>query len=182
MKYQLPAFRRQIRNMTSESRYFADLKIDCYLRIINKVCTVQEKTEDTIMTKKEKAIELHDKGFNCAQAVACAFAEKIGMPEETLFAACEGFGLGMGGMAATCGAVSGAVMLAGLKNSCKNLEQPSSKADTYKLTREITKTFLEKNGSLTCGELKGVTTGKVLRSCPDCIRDAVEIAEDILKL
>ena len=28
------------------------------------------------MTRKEKAIELHDKGFNCAQAVACAFAEE----------------------------------------------------------------------------------------------------------
>ena len=95
------------------------------------------------MTRKEKAIELHDKGFNCAQAVACAFAEETG---------------------------------------CKNLEQPASKADTYKLTREITKTFLEKNGSLTCGELKGTETGKVLRSCPDCIRDAVEIAESILEL
>ena len=69
------------------------------------------------MTKKEKAIELHDKGFNCAQAVACAFAEEIGVPEEVLFSACEGFGLGMGGMEATCGAVSGAIMLAGLKNS-----------------------------------------------------------------
>ena len=70
------------------------------------------------MTKQEKAIELHDRGCNCAQAVACAFAEEIGVPEETLFAAAEGFGLGMGGMEATCGAVSGAVMLAGFKNSC----------------------------------------------------------------
>ena len=40
------------------------------------------KTEDTSMTRKEKAIELHDKGFNCAQAVACAFAEETGIPEE----------------------------------------------------------------------------------------------------
>ncbi|WP_302438636.1 C-GCAxxG-C-C family protein, partial [Roseburia hominis] len=56
------------------------------------------------MTKQEKAIELHDRGCNCAQAVACAFAEEIGVPEETLFAAAEGFGLGMGGMEATCGA------------------------------------------------------------------------------
>ena len=133
-------------------------------------------------TKAEQAIAFHDKGYNCAQAVACSFCKEFGVDEEEMFRIAEGFGLGMGGMAATCGAVSGAVMLAGLKNSCKNLEQPSSKADTYKLTREITKTFLEKNGSLTCGELKGVTTGKVLRSCPDCIRDAVEIAEDILKL
>lgn len=58
------------------------------------------------MTKQEKAIELHDRGCNCAQAVACAFAEEIGVPEETLFAAAEGFGLGMGGMEGTCGAVS----------------------------------------------------------------------------
>ena len=82
-------------------------------------------------TKAEYATKLHENGCNCAQAVACAFADETGIPEETLFAACEGFGLGMGGMAATCGAVSGAVMLAGLKNSCKNLEQPASKADTY---------------------------------------------------
>ena len=78
------------------------------------------------MTRKEKAIELHDKGFNCAQAVACAFAEETGIPEETLFAACEGFGLGMGGMAATCGAVSGAVMLAGLKNGILNYRKYDS--------------------------------------------------------
>lgn len=132
------------------------------------------------MTKKEKAIELHDRGFNCAQAVACAFAEELGVPEETLFAAAEGFGLGMGGMSATCGAVSGAVLLAGLKNSSGDLKKELTKASTYKLTREITRAFREKNGTLVCGELKGVETGKVLRSCPDCIMDAVEIAEKVL--
>ena len=87
------------------------------------------------MTKQEKAIELHDRGCNCAQAVACAFAEEIGVPEETLFAAAEGFGLGMGGMEATCGAVSGAVMLAGFKNSCADPKNPKTKAATYQLTR-----------------------------------------------
>ena len=105
------------------------------------------------MTKQEKAIELHDRGCNCAQAVACAFAEEIGVPEETLFAAAEGFGLGMGGMEAT-----------------------------YQLTREITRQFAEKNHALVCKELKGVETGVVLRSCPDCIRDAVAIAEKVLSL
>lgn len=134
------------------------------------------------MTRKEKAIALHDKGFNCAQAVACSFAEDLGISEEVLFSACEGFGLGMGGMEATCGAVSGAVMVAGLKNSCGDLEKPVTKAATYQLTREITKKFAEQNGSLTCKELKGVETGKVLRSCPDCIMDAVEIAEKVLGL
>lgn len=134
------------------------------------------------MTKKEKAIELHDKGFNCAQAVACSFADELGVPMEVLFTACEGFGLGMGGMEATCGAVSGAVMAAGFKNSCGDIENPVTKASTYKLTREITRMFEEQNGTLTCKELKGVETGKVKRSCPDCIMDAVEIAEKVLGL
>lgn len=134
------------------------------------------------MTKKEKAIELHNKGFNCAQAVACSFAEEIGVPEEVLFSACEGFGLGMGGMEGTCGAVSGAVMLAGFKNSCGDPENPGTKASTYQLTREITREFKEKNGVLSCKDLKGVETGVVRRSCPDCITDAVEIAEKILGL
>ena len=132
------------------------------------------------MTRKEKAIALHDKGFNCAQAVACTFAEELGVPAEVLFSACEGFGLGMGGMEGTCGAVSGAVMVAGFKNSCGDTEHPTTKAATYQLTREITKMFEEQNGSLTCKELKGVETGKVLRSCPDCIMDAARIAEEVL--
>ena len=134
------------------------------------------------MTKKELAISLHDRGFNCAQSVACAFTEEIGVPEEVLFAANEGFGLGMGAMAGTCGAVSGAIMLAGFKNSCADPAQPRTKASTYKLAAEITRQFAEQNGSLTCREIKGVDTGKVLRSCPDCIMDAVEIAEKVLGL
>lgn len=130
--------------------------------------------------RQDLAISLHDRKFNCAQAVACSFCKELGVPEETLFKAGEGFGLGMGGMQCTCGAVSGAVMAAGFKNSDGNLASPATKADTYKLSREIARQFKEQNGSLVCEELKGVTTGTVLRSCPDCIRDAVAIAQDVL--
>lgn len=37
-------------------------------------------------------------------------------------------------------------------------------------------TFREKNGSTVCKELKGIESGKVLRSCPGCIEDMVRIA------
>lgn len=134
------------------------------------------------MNRKELAIAYHDKKFNCAQAVACSFAKDLGVDETTLFKACEGFGLGMGGMCATCGAVSGAVMAAGFQNSDGNLANPQTKADTYQLSREIVEQFIAKNGSAVCRELKGIDTGKVLRSCPDCIMDAVEIAEKILEI
>ncbi len=134
------------------------------------------------MTKKEEAIALHDKKYNCAQAVACAFAKEANVDMEVLFKACEGFGLGMGGTCGTCGAVSGAVMLAGFINSDGNLDDPKTKADTYKSSKEITSRFEEKNGSLVCKELKGIESGKVLRSCPGCIEDAVEIVQEVLKL
>lgn len=134
------------------------------------------------MTKKELAIALHDRKFNCCQAVACAFAQEIGVDVPTLFKAGEGFGLGMGGTEGTCGALSGAIMLAGFVNSDGNIDDPKTKASTYQLSKELVARFQEKNGSIKCADLKGIGTGKVLRSCPDCIVDAVELVEEVLKL
>lgn len=134
------------------------------------------------MDKKQLAIALHDQKYNCAQAVACAFAEEVGVDKEVLFRACEGFGLGMGGTQGTCGALSGAVMLAGFINSDGNLDAPSTKASTYQLSREILSKFAEKNHALCCHDLKGIDTGCVLRPCPDCITDAVKIVQEVLRL
>ena len=134
------------------------------------------------MTKKELAISLHDKNYNCCQAVACAFADEVGVETKELFRAGEGFGLGMGCTSCTCGAVSGAVMLAGYKNSDEDIENPKTKASTYQLSRKIVDKFITKNGSAICKELKGIETGRMLRSCPDCIMDAVDIVEDVLHL
>lgn len=131
-------------------------------------------------TRVEETIIRHDKGYNCAQAVACTYCDKVGVDEETMFRMTEALGLGMGGMIGTCGAVSGACVLAGMKRSTGNIEAPNSKAESYKLSREITQKFMEQNGSLTCKDLKGVETGKMLRSCPDCIRDAAAIVEQVL--
>ena len=58
------------------------------------------------MSKKvEQAMAFHDKGYNCAQAVACSFCEEFGIDQETMFRVSEGFGLGMG-MMDMCGAVT----------------------------------------------------------------------------
>lgn len=133
------------------------------------------------MTKKELAISLHDQKYNCAQSVACAFAEDLGIDKQTLFKVCEGFGLGMGCMNGTCGAISGAVALLGMKNSDGNLTDPATKVSTYQLSKELLEKFQQKNSSTICKELKGIGTGTVLRSCPGCIEDAVELVEEILK-
>ena len=131
-------------------------------------------------SRVEKTIELHNKGYNCAQSVACAYCDLVGVDEEAMFKLTEGLGLGMGGMEGTCGAVTGACILAGMKNSTANLDAPNSKVNTYKLSREILEAFKVNNGSVICKDLKGVQTGKPLRSCPGCITDAAELVEKIL--
>ena len=67
-------------------------------------------------TKAEHAAELHQRGCNCAQAVACTFCKEFGISEDDMFRIAEGFGLGMGVME-MCGALSGMAMIIGLDNS-----------------------------------------------------------------
>ncbi|MGI6010689.1 MAG: C-GCAxxG-C-C family protein [Ruminococcus sp.] len=131
-------------------------------------------------TRIEKTIEKRNQGYNCAQAVACTYCDLVGMDEKTMFKVTEGFGSGMANMHGTCGAVSGACALAGMKVSSGNLQSPDSKGKTYQAVKQIVEEFEQQNGSVICKDLKGVETGKVLRSCPDCIKDAARIAEKIL--
>lgn len=128
---------------------------------------------------KAAAAERHGKGYNCCQAVACTFCEQFGVSEDMAFRLGEGFGFGMGDMGSTCGAVAGAIMVASMKNS-QGTANTATKKDTYKMASEIRKMFEDKNGSSICRELKGVDTGNVLRSCPGCIADAVEIVDAYL--
>ncbi len=122
----------------------------------------------------------HARGFNCAQAIACTYADLVGIDEKTAFATTEGLGLGMGGMKGTCGALSGACVLAGLAGSCADLEAPTSKAATYKVSRELVSRFEEMSGATRCADLKGVETGQVLCSCPQCIENAARLVEEVL--
>ena len=127
-----------------------------------------------------KAMENHRRGYNCAQAVACAFCDMFGVSEAEAYKATEGFGSGMAVMS-TCGAVSAMVYLAGIKNSDGNIEEPGhTKGSTYKLVREMVNEFADMNKSTICREIKGLDTGVVLRSCPGCVEDAARIAEKYL--
>lgn len=131
--------------------------------------------------KQDYAVELHSKGYNCAQAVACTFCKEFGVDEEEMFRIAEGFGLGMG-MMEMCGALSGMMMIMGLAGSVGNPEKgPITKGKTYKTVKMNALKFKEKNGSYLCRELKGVDTGKVLCTCPQCIKDAVALTEEYLE-
>ena len=123
--------------------------------------------------KQDKAVELKqrtgDAHYNCCQAVACVFSEEVGVSEETLRKLGAGFGLGMGTMEATCGALCGAQMVLGLmKYNGKPIRNDAA---------ELYRDFAGKCGASICREIKGVGTGKVLCTCDDCVRNAVELIE-----
>ena len=135
------------------------------------------------MTKDraERAVELHKKGYNCAQCVVCAYSDKVGLDEKTAFRMAEGFGAGMGGFQGVCGALTGAYMLTGLRTDGSGMEGAKTKQETYKKVKELAQRFEEKNGSVICRELKGMTGGPVLRSCEGCIEDGAKLAGDLFE-
>ena len=127
-----------------------------------------------------RAHELHEGGFNCAQAVACACAPLVGASEELAFKMTEGLGGGMGGFTETCGAISGGAAVIGFASS-DGPHNPKTKGATYKQVRQLVARFGEQNGSTLCKELKGQTGGPVLRTCPGCVDDGIRMTLDILE-
>lgn len=119
-------------------------------------------------TRAEQAVALkHAAGVhtNCAQAVILAYQDRLGKSIEELRALGAAFGSGMGGMEATCGALTGAAVVLGLLD--KSGREPKL------VMKDILQEFKEKAGATICKDLKGVGTGKMLYSCDDCVRLAV---------
>ena len=110
-------------------------------------------------------------GCNCCQAVAVALADETKLPEELIKQIASGFGGGMGTTEATCGALVGAGIIAGLKDEG---------VATLKDTKQILKEFQKLSGAVICKELKGIETGKVLCACEDCVKNAVHAYETVM--
>lgn len=122
------------------------------------------------MERKERAVELKHNGHNCCQAVLCAFSDKLEISEADLDRMGASFGVGMGCMEATCGALIAAGIILGLK-----------KFEGRPILRDaagLNKAFTDMCGASTCKDLKGRDTGVVLCECDDCVRNAVTILEE----
>ena len=129
-------------------------------------------------SKLDLAMDYHAQGYNCAQAVALPFCEEMGLEPSLVKRATEGFGAGMGGRTQTCGALSGAVFVAGVLKADAN--NPGSKMDTYKVCGEMSEKFVAHCGSGVCEVIKGMTGGKILCSCNECIACGVQLVEEFI--
>lgn len=109
------------------------------------------------MTRSEKAKAYFQKGYNCAQSVALAFADLCSLPEDQLVRLASGFGGGMGRLREVCGAFSGAVLVYGLLGGYDDPAARQEKKELYAAIQDMAEQFRAENGALTCRELLGGT-------------------------
>ncbi len=143
------------------------------------------------MNKPELATQIFSQGFNCAQSTVSVFCEELGLSKEYALKISAGFGSGMR-HGEVCGAVSGAIMVLGLKYGQDREGDKESKEKTNGIVEEFNQRFKEKNGSIICRDLLGCDVSKENGRtyakdnnlfdivCTKIIRSSVEIIEEIL--
>jgi len=139
------------------------------------------------MDKSKHAVLLFDSNLSCSQAVLGVFSKEFDLPHETAMKLASTFGGGMVGTGETCGAITGAMMVIGLKYGRVLPEDFEAKEKTYEITKELFQSFTCKYKSLLCRELRlddRSTPAKERLShmkCADFIRDAVIILEELFR-
>ncbi|MBR6321719.1 MAG: C_GCAxxG_C_C family protein [Lachnospiraceae bacterium] len=116
------------------------------------------------MDHRETAQKLFLEGYNCAQAVFCAFSDLTGLDTETAARLSSSFGGGVGRLREICGTMSGALLALGMLEGYSDVSDPEKKAAHYRLVQEYARRFRKRNGSIICRELLKdvqVTTGGI---------------------
>ena len=145
------------------------------------------------MDKQTCACEFFKNGFMCSQSVLAAFCEDYGLPKETAFKLTRFLGAGYAYRGEVCGAVSGALMVYGLKYGSADPNDTHSKEIVDRLSREHIAEFIRQFGSLQCKDILGYDvsipaqleesrkTGIFQERCPLFIKASVTILEQALK-
>ena len=126
-------------------------------------------------------------GFNCSTSVFTSFSEDYDLDDE--FAAKIACGLGGGcTIGEVCGAVSGAVMVIGLKYGQESVQNQGAKSNCYAHVTQFIDRFKEKNNAVTCRDLLGcdpttdegheIYLAKRGTVCPGLVRSSAGILEE----
>ena len=140
--------------------------------------------------KGELAKTYFKEGYNCAQSIALAFCDEIGIEKTKLLRMVSSFGGGMGRLREVCGAVSGMFFVAGALYGYDDPKYMHAKKEHYARIQELAAQFRAQTGSIVCRELLGLE-GKdqspvpsarteeyyKKRPCPEMIAIAAQIME-----
>jgi C_GCAxxG_C_C family probable redox protein len=146
------------------------------------------------LSEAKEADSQFEKGYSCAPSVLSAYSEQFGLEKELALKIACGFGGGIGRTGRTCGAVTGAVMVIGLKRGQADLADEKSRQETHKSVKEFIEKFTALHGSVECRELIGYdlsnpdefesarASSDVERKCRGFVHDAALILENLLHL
>ena len=130
------------------------------------------------MDHAEKARALFLEGYNCAQAVVCAFDDLTGLDRETSARLASSFGGGMGRMREVCGTVSGALLVLGQLCGYSDPKDPQAKIDHYHLVQEFARGVKTKPGN----EPEARTPEYyAARPCLRHVGEAAQIVDELLR-
>lgn len=144
------------------------------------------------MINIEIAVSRFKSGFNCCQSVFSAYSSQFGIDTNMALKLAAAFGGGIARMAETCGAVTGALMIVGLKYGATDPKDKVAKEKTYKIAQEFINQFTARNNSISCKELlncdistpEGMNLAHeknlIKTICPNLIRNAAEILEQLI--
>ena len=139
--------------------------------------------------RKDKAIELFSNGYNCAQSIIGAYADRLGKNTYVLMDMASGFGGGMGKLQKTCGAVTGAFIV---MSSLNNHNLPGAREHLDQDIQEFARRFTSHFGELNCRDLIGYDlnaeeekqeaekTGVSESKCQRYIEFSLQTLEDLL--
>ncbi len=132
------------------------------------------------------AREIFGSGYNCAQAVAMAYADVLGQTPELMGSVTSSFGGGFARQREVCGAVSGMGVVAGFARPVLDSKDRAVKMANYALIGGAIDGFRQENGSIVCRELLGLdkngtkVTKTSKRSCAELVEMAARlIGEEI---
>jgi len=144
------------------------------------------------MTKQDEANACFMGGFTCSAAVFSTFAPELGLDAGTAKKIACGFGAGILKTGNICGAVSGAILVIGLKYGKDTPKDNAATDKTRALVREFIREFTAQHGSINCTELLGYNLNVpeeyeqarnstlFVTRCPVFVRDAVAILEKMV--
>jgi C_GCAxxG_C_C family probable redox protein len=136
--------------------------------------------------RKNAALKLFYEGFNCAQVILAAYADMFGLERENALKIGAPFGGGVANTGNTCGAVSGALMVIGLRYGSGKPAGWVKRATVNRTSKNFIKRFISVCGSKDCDDLMCYYRAnnheniKKKDHCAGIVRKAVNILEDLL--
>lgn len=119
------------------------------------------------MEEAKRAVAVYRDAYNCAQSIVSVYGVRLGLDEDLAKRIACGLGAGMGRLGTVCGAVTGAVMVLGLRYGMADAARQEQKLQTYEKVRELISRFEKRHGTTVCKDLLGCDI-----STPEGLQDA----------